>query len=347
MIEPSLEHLLEHFINTEFMFLADEFTSHPSTQVPLVLGQDRKSLKELGLAYIRVSGTGKEIEAGPLAEVHAFLVFNALKGSGGTLPGFAGLVLDSARSLGVTFVLHRLGGGPVKLIDTSTGITKKVYRDLPEALDPFFSLLRGTLFHVEVLGRALNRVQSSRSMIGMAAQCTGEMMSPEDFVPARFSDELEELIGLLRAQRMEFGFVCARLVAEKPKIEALQEGAEALGMVAQEVYLVQNCPGTPKHGLPIGQPFLLVTMEDPRCELMDHLNELAVQHRQDHFLRVYRDGAIELVSPYHNTVKETFVDLHAALRAYVDDMIPNGPIPMVEVRMASEIDSARTYVRNK
>ena len=336
MIEPSLAYFLEHFSNTEFYFIADEFSPHPATQVPMCLGPDRKSLKELRLGYIQLSGKGKEIETGQLTEVHALLVFNAIRGSGGTLSGFAGLVLDSARSLGVAFVLHHLAGGPVKMIDTRTGITVKVYHSFPEALDPYFTQLKGTLFHVELLDRSLTRLQSARWMIGIAAQSAGEMMSPEYFSPARFGDQLEERIRLLRAQRAEFGFVSARLVAEKPMIEALQEDAEALGVAAHEVHLVQNCPGTPKHGLSIGQPFLLVTMGDRRGELMDRLNELAVQNRQDHVLRVYRDGAIEMVAPYHNTVKDMFIDLHAGLRAYADAMLHNAQIPVLEVRMASE-----------
>jgi hypothetical protein len=332
MIEPSLAHLLDHFSNTEFYFMVDEFTPHPTTQVPLFLGPDRKSLKELRLAYVRLSGRGKEFEVDQLTEVHVLLVFNAIKGSGGTLPGFAGKVLDSVRSLGVAFVLHRLAGGPVKMIDTGTGITVKVYRSLPEAFDPYFSLLKGSIFHVEVLDRALSRVKSARLMIGMAAESAGEMMGTADFTPVHFSDEMENRVGLLRSQRVELGFVSARLVAEQPTLEALKDDATAMGMAWNEVHLVQHRPGAPQHGRPVGDPFLLVTMQDHRMELVDRLNDLAVQHRQDRVLRSYRDGAIELVAPYHNTMKETFVDLHAAIRAYVGTTIHSVGLPVLELR---------------
>ena len=331
MIGPFLAKLLDHFSDTEFIFLADEFSPHSFAPLPIVLGAGRKSLKESRLGYVRLAGTGKDLETNRDSEIRALLIFNALRGSGGRRPGFAGQVLHAARSVGTGVVLHHLKSGPVNMIDTDTGITVEAYRSLPEAMSPYFSRLKGSMFHVQQLDRALSRLKSARWMIGMAAEAAGEMMTMTDFSPVRFSGELDDKVRLLRSQRVELGFVSARLVAEKPMIEALKNDAVAMGLEWHELNFAQDCPGNPVHGSPVGQPILLVTMQNRRLELMDRLNELAVQHRQDHVLRVYQDGSIELVAPYHNTVMESFTHLPAAVRAFADRVIRNGLLPALEI----------------
>jgi hypothetical protein len=331
MIGPFLAKLLDHFSDTEFVFLADEFNPQSVAPPPMFLGTGRKSLKQSRLGHVRLAGTGKDLEANLDSEIRALLIFNALRGSGGSRPGFPGQVLHAARTVGTKFVLHHLKSGPVNMIDTDTGITVEAYRSLPEAISPYFSRLKASLFHVQQLDRALSRLKSARWMIGMAAEAAGEMMTMTDFTPVRFSSELEDRVRLLRSQRVEFGFVCARLVPGKPMIAALKNDAIAMGMEWHELNFAQHCPGKPGHGSPVGQPLLLVTMQNRRLDLMDRLNELAVQHRQDHLLRIYRDGAIELVAPYHNTVMESFTHLPAAVRALADRVIRNGLLPALEI----------------
>ena len=109
----------------------------------------------------------------------------------------------------------------------------------------------------------------------------------------------------------------------------------APAMAWHELGLVQARSNTPENDQLIGRPFLLVTMKDLRRDLREPLNELAVKHRQDHVVFVYRDGGIELVAPYHNIVKATFLDLRAGIRAYIGTMIRDIALPVVEVRILS------------
>jgi len=349
----------EHFKDTEFCFLVtDRAKEHPKG-TPSALDRNCKALKDWGLGFFRVVGTGRRNEAdqkiekprpewrvegmGPLnesdqlpdlVEVNALVIYNALRGSGGSLLLFGEKMRELAKQNGISFMLHRRRTGPIKLADVATGKPVRIYRNFEEAVAQYFAIVEGKGFQLESIHRELSRPKGTFMMAHIIAGNIGEMTKLAEFTPARFSEEFELLTDKLHNEKVEMGFVSA-LDSATNNLAVLKEDATAMGMTWRELILTLYCPDTPDHGQVLGQPFLLVTTKDPRSDLRENLNEMAIKHRQDYVVFVRREIYIELVAPYHNTLIEGFTDLHAGIRAYAGTMLRNVQLPVVEVRIVS------------
>ena len=140
LVDPGLVQVLEHFENTEYCWISCSRDKGSARDEVIRL---QKTLKGLKLGSVRVIGIGRVYEADDSSkrvQVMAVVVINALKNSGGTLPGFAERMLEQARATSFPFMLHRLCTGPAKLIDVATGKTLGDYRRNEEAVPEFFAL---------------------------------------------------------------------------------------------------------------------------------------------------------------------------------------------------------------
>jgi hypothetical protein len=332
VIIESAEAYFEAFKDTEFCLFATDRFKERSNRAVRSLNRILNALKASQLAFFRVVACGRLNQAdksSALVELKAVIIYNALRGSGGTLPAFREKMRDLAQQTGLSFMLHRPRGGPIKLIDVATSRTIKVYPSFQDAIKAYLAMVEGAGFELESLVRVLSRPKGTFMIAHIKAETVGEMLRAADFTPARFSEDFELLADKLLNDRREMGFV-SPLDSGAKNLARLKIDATAMGMTWRELVLVEYLPQQTGGDRAVGQPFLIVTMKAPRNDLRENLNELAVKHRQDHILYVHREGSIELLAPYHDTLKATFTSLRAGIRAYVGTMFR---LPVVEVRI--------------
>lgn len=348
----SAERYFDHLKNTEFCFVVTDGATQGRKNSPIGPDQVYKALKGWQLGFIRVVGSGRlgepddqagkprpnwrvlgmrqqnEAPRSPDAvEVNALLIYNAQRGSGATIPAFGEKMRELAQQNGLSSILHGLRAGPIKLIEVTTGKTLKIYPNFQDAAPDYLARVKSG-FQLASIHRELSRPKATFMIAHIVADRIGEMRSLAEFTPARFSEDFELLTERLHNDKVEMGFVAARESAAQAMLNELKADAVALDMTWHELGLVDAST----EGQVVGRPFLLVTMKGRRNDLREKLNDLAVKHRQDRALYAHRDGAIELISPYHDKLVETYVDLHAGLRAYLGTLFQ---LPVVQVRIVS------------
>ena len=324
----------EHFKDVEYCVLFMGRREEHARSAPMASDRIYGALRAWKLAFFRLVGIGSmktANRAGKTVEVRALMIYNAVTGSGSRVSAFAERMREMAKSNDLPFLLHGLGGGPIKLMDVHAGQTTKIYQSLRDALADCFARIEGEGFQLESLHRVLSRPKGDYTIAHIEAEAIGEMLRLADFTPARFSPELELLTEKLRTKRIEFGFIGTFNSGGKTLV-GLKEEATSMGMGWREIIVAEHGPDSPNQGQMIGQPFLLLTMKDQKADLRAYLTELAVRFRQDHVLFVYRDGSIELIEPYHDRLEATFTDLHAAVRAYLGTMYL---LPVVEIILSN------------
>ena len=175
VFQPRLARIMDRFHDCELCLVTSPSWNLPGSRKTAGHNDLLKHLRAEGIAFIRVAAIGLVDPMEPSPEpikTEGVMVFNRM-GEDKRRPAFGETILGLAQKEGATLMLHRLAGGPVKLLVVETGQRLKHYPNLASAVPEYFALTRNDM-SFESLGR-LRDYQNSPWFAAMIAQRIGEV----------------------------------------------------------------------------------------------------------------------------------------------------------------------------
>jgi hypothetical protein len=333
MIDPELTFFFRHFAATS-NYIVGPWCFPPEDAR---YGTFLKALRDSKLAFLCLVAHGRRVSAGspPPMNLDFIVVFNARRGSGSTHPALMEMITSLAKEAGTDYFVCARTLKHFALMEVATRRVLKVSNELLISIADWLHISTGS-FELERLELKRSTIKGSGFMAALVTKIIGEIGNIDDFSAMGWTPEAEILLGSIRG-KAEMGFLSANLRARAN----LASDVSALGLDSQALEFWPKATPLGAEAERIGQPFYLLTPQDHRTGLRERLIEISVSQRQDHVVFVRRDGSIETIAPYHEVIKNFYVDLRCALRAYAGMSNPNGLLPEMEVRLGAPPGLAR------